>query len=206
MNVICFGDSITEGSGSSEGDRWPAVLARLLDEWKPGVFTVHNRGVAGDTTAAGLDRVHRDVEPLLPGVLLVEFGFNDANCRPCSMKPLVSMAEFEANLREFGRTARASGGEVVYIACHPVGPNAAKQGDGRQYAERVREYMDRVRAVARDLGAPVADIPAMMAERGVGLETMLRDCVHLSPVGNREFAAMVFERLREVPVMRQAGR
>ena len=105
MNIICFGDSITEGAEFAKPERWPSVLQSKLDSGQMGRFKVYNRGVGGDTTACGFDRLDTDVLPLLPGLLLVQFGFNDANVRDWAVVPRVGLQEFKKNLREFHRIA-----------------------------------------------------------------------------------------------------
>ena len=81
MNIICFGDSITEAAEVAPTARWPTVLQSKLDEWKPGRFKVHNLGIGGHTSAQGFDRLDEDLLPVLPGLVVVQFGFNDANVR-----------------------------------------------------------------------------------------------------------------------------
>ena len=64
MNVVCFGDSIMHAAEFSECNRWPNILQRKLDVWRHGAFTVFNRGIGGNTSARGFDRLETDVIPL----------------------------------------------------------------------------------------------------------------------------------------------
>ena len=75
INIICFGDSITEGAEFPANVRWTSLLQNKLNEVKPDTFQVHNRGIGGNTSAQAFDRFLSDVMPLLPGVLLIQFGF-----------------------------------------------------------------------------------------------------------------------------------
>ncbi len=70
-NIICFGNSITEGVGASEGEDFPSLLARELD------LPVINAGRSGDTSASGLARITADVLRKDPKIVIVEFGGND---------------------------------------------------------------------------------------------------------------------------------
>ncbi len=90
LNIICFGDSITEGGDFEKPKRWTSLLQARLDENYPKGYRVINRGIGGNTSAQGFDRFCDDVLPYLPGLLLVEFGFNDANVKDWSMNPVLA--------------------------------------------------------------------------------------------------------------------
>lgn len=198
VNVICFGDSITHGSGHPRSARWTSIFQKLLETWRPGDYTVFNKGISGDTTSRGMDRFEADVLPLLPGILIVEFGFNDANCKVWMGVPRVSPEEYRRNLSEFCRIAAAHDGRAMLVANHPVNLPKAPQGDGRSYAGRMARYNGIVRAVGREGRIPVIDIPALLKRRGIPLGVFLSDGVHLTEAGNRAYAAMVFDRFKEV--------
>ena len=70
-NIICFGDSITEGLGLSPEEAFPGRLARWVER------PVINLGVSGDTTYDALYRVESDVLSKDPYMVIVEFGGND---------------------------------------------------------------------------------------------------------------------------------
>ncbi|RPI11434.1 MAG: arylesterase [Zetaproteobacteria bacterium] len=69
--VVFFGDSITQGYGVRPDESFPAVVGQTL-----GVPFV-NAGVSGDTMAAGLARIERDVVARRPRLVVVGFGGND---------------------------------------------------------------------------------------------------------------------------------
>ena len=68
--VVAFGDSLTEGVGSTAGNDYPSVLSRLIGE------PIINMGVSGNTSAQGLARIE-DVISKDPKIVLVLFGGND---------------------------------------------------------------------------------------------------------------------------------
>ncbi|MBL7131372.1 MAG: arylesterase [Candidatus Omnitrophica bacterium] len=70
-NIICFGDSITAGSGAGEGEDYPSLLAKELS------LPVINAGSSGETTFGALKRLQRDVLEKDPLLVIVEFGGND---------------------------------------------------------------------------------------------------------------------------------
>lgn len=67
--LICFGDSITQGS---IGSAYVAKLARALP-----TVDVINCGIDGDTTYNLLERLERDVLALQPDVVTIMVGLND---------------------------------------------------------------------------------------------------------------------------------
>jgi acyl-CoA thioesterase I len=68
-NIICFGDSLTFGTGATKGMDYPSQLARMISR------PVLNKGVPGDTTARALARLDQDV--LSPRIVLITLGGND---------------------------------------------------------------------------------------------------------------------------------
>jgi acyl-CoA thioesterase I len=70
-NIICFGDSLTYGTGASEEMNYPARLSRLISR------PVMNKGAPGDTTARALERLDEDVLSQSPRIVLITLGGND---------------------------------------------------------------------------------------------------------------------------------
>lgn len=197
MNIVCFGDSITQASDCSEGDRWPTVLQIALDDWRVNQYKVYNRGVAGNTTANGLARFAEDILPLLPGLLVVEFGINDCNHPSWRRVPAVGVEEYKKNLREFHRVCKASKGACVFVVNHPLSRAKILQGNGRTLRANLQPYNDAVRLLTAELKAPVIDLPLMISERRIKLADFVpEDGIHLTAQGNHFYAAMVFDCLQ----------
>jgi len=74
-NIICFGDSLTFGTGAAENMDYPSQLSRMIS--KP----VINAGVPGDTTAMALARLEEDVLSKSPRMVLITLGGNDLKNR-----------------------------------------------------------------------------------------------------------------------------
>jgi acyl-CoA thioesterase I len=70
-NLICFGDSLTYGTGASEGQDYPSRLSEMLS--KP----VINAGVPGDTTSTAMGRLDQDVLSHAPRIVFMTLGGND---------------------------------------------------------------------------------------------------------------------------------
>ncbi|HWU41642.1 MAG TPA: GDSL-type esterase/lipase family protein, partial [Candidatus Acidoferrum sp.] len=124
--VVFFGDSITQGYGVRPEDSFPSLVAKEL-----GVAFV-NAGNAGDTTAAGLARIERDVSIHQPRLTVVEFGGNDFLHR-------LPRDETLNNLDAMVKTLVSRGMMVVVLEV-----NVALVGD---------PYVEGYRAVARRHGA-----------------------------------------------------
>lgn len=194
MNILCFGDSITEAAEVAPIHRWPTVLQSHLDDWQPGRFRVHNLGVGGHTSAQGFDRLDEDLLPVLPGLVFVQFGFNDANVRDWAVVPRIGLDEFKKNLREFHRVITTYRGRSVFVINHTIGAVPGEQGNGKSYQDNVEPYNIAIRQVAEELSASCIDLPSMMTQRQVDLGAFLaEDQVHLSIEGNHIYAAMVFD-------------
>ena len=196
--IICFGDSITEAAEVPPPQRWTAHLQTALDELWPGGFEIINCGIGGDTSAQGFDRLGTDVLPHLPGVLLVEFGLNDANVYDWARVPRVSTDEFRINLREFQRLALNHGGQCVFIVNHTLGPVPGSQGNDRSFQENFAPYNLVIRELAVTLNTPYIDLPSMMAAHKIPVgEFVDSDGIHLTAMGNRLYAEMILAGLQE---------
>ena len=98
--IVCFGDSLTYGTGASEGQDYPSRLSERIGR------PVVNAGVPGDTTADALARLEDDVLSRSPRMVLITLGGND-------LKNRVSRQTAFANLREIVLRIQAAGAMVV---------------------------------------------------------------------------------------------
>jgi lysophospholipase L1-like esterase len=74
-NIICFGDSLTFGTGAKEGLDYPSQLSQMISQ------PIINAGVPGDTTASALARLQKDVLSKSPHIVLITLGGNDLKNR-----------------------------------------------------------------------------------------------------------------------------
>ncbi len=70
-NIICFGDSLTYGTGAPRDKSYPAQLSDMTGQ------PVINAGVPGDTTTSALERLEEDVLSQSPRIVLITLGGND---------------------------------------------------------------------------------------------------------------------------------
>jgi lysophospholipase L1-like esterase len=69
--VVCFGDSLTAGYGSTAGNDYPSLLSKKIS------LPVINAGVTGDTTRDALLRLDHDVLAHDPKLVIITLGAND---------------------------------------------------------------------------------------------------------------------------------
>lgn len=202
--LICFGDSITACFGFPEHVRWPSQLHASLEKGHPGQYEVYNRGIGGNTTTDGIARFKDHVAPLLPGIVLIEFGFNDASVPGPSLLARCMPALFKVQLAEIIRMVREGNGHPVLIVNHPIRPRSdgTVQFNGRPYIENYAGYSDIIRDVARETGTPAVDLERSMTEARVPLDSLLaEDGLHLQREGNAIYTEHVLRGLR--PILNQ---
>ena len=100
--IVAFGDSLTFGTGATEAESYPAVLAQLIDR------KVVRSGVPGEMTAGSLVRLREVIDENRPALVIVCLGGNDLLRR-------VDETDIVANLREIVKIIRASGSSVVLV-------------------------------------------------------------------------------------------
>jgi acyl-CoA thioesterase I len=98
--IICFGDSLTYGTGAPEGEDYPSRLSALVGT------PVINAGIPGDTTARALARLEGDVLSRSPRIVLLTLGGND-------LKNRIDRDTAFANLKTIVRRIQAEGALVV---------------------------------------------------------------------------------------------
>jgi lysophospholipase L1-like esterase len=99
--IIAFGDSLTEGVGTTERNDYASLLSARIGE------PIINMGISGDTTADGLKRLDALLEQD-PKVVILELGGNDA------LKRVPVETTFK-NLATIIERIQAKGGAVVLV-------------------------------------------------------------------------------------------
>ena len=103
--IVCFGDSLTFGTGASSGQDYPSQLSKMISR------PVINAGVPGDTTARALQRLERDVLPYSPDIVLITLGGNDLK------NGIAKEVAFE-NLRKIVESIQKQGVHVIIGGLH----------------------------------------------------------------------------------------
>lgn len=100
--ILAFGDSLTNGTGASAEESYPAVLAELSGR------QVINEGVPGEVTDEGLKRLPGVLEEYEPQLLILCHGGND-------FLRQMDMARMEANVRGMIRLAQDQNIPVILL-------------------------------------------------------------------------------------------
>lgn len=95
QTIVAFGDSLTSGFGSTNGNNYVTLLSHKL-----GVPIV-NKGVPGDTSAQALKRID-DVLALKPDVVIVYLGGNDFLQKVSSDTTFMNLEKIVSLLQENG--------------------------------------------------------------------------------------------------------
>ncbi|MCK9284630.1 MAG: GDSL-type esterase/lipase family protein [Rhodocyclaceae bacterium] len=175
--VLAFGDSVTFGTGAASGDDYPSQLASISG------WTVHNRGIPGDTAAAAKERIDAALEETRPALVIVEIGGNDFLRR----RP---EAEIKENVRRILKRAKQAGIPVVLVATPRfslVGAAIGALPDAALYAELANE--EDVPLVPEVFGAVLAD-PQLKS-----------DPVHPNAAGYRTLAEAIAGRLTKLGLL-----
>ena len=200
--IIAFGDSITAGSCVEADENWVSLLRSYLsDRYLYSKTEVVNAGVGGNTSREGLDRFDQDVKPELPGLVIIEFGGNDATSDP---QRHVNIEEFDRNIRTIVRKVRSGGGDPALMTFPPVLDDKHCTVNDPFYNQYggcdgfIEVYRDVTRVLAKELGCILIDLDIelrkIIKDRGESA-IILDDGVHLTVEGNKEAMAVVVNAL-----------
>jgi len=157
-NIICFGDSLTYGTGAVPNKSYPAQLADIIGQ------PVINAGRPGDTTARALQRLERDVLSKAPRIVMITLGGND-------MKNGVDKKTAFKNLRKIVEAIQAREALVV------VGGVKVPFWD--------RGYEDEYEKLAEETGALL--IPNVFKGL-MGHDDLMHDAIHPNAAGYKIMA------------------
>jgi len=161
--IICFGDSLTHGTGASNGMDYPSQLSKMIA--KP----VINAGVSGDTTARALQRLARDVLSKSPDLVLITLGGNDLK------NGIAKDLAFE-NLRIIVESIQETGAKVIL--------------GGIKFPIRDRGFGRAYQKLADDTGAVL--IPNIF-EGIMGNRKLMSDPIHPNDEGYKVIAERFYE-------------
>ncbi len=179
--IVCFGDSLTAGHGVTAGQTYPDYLQRDLDNHGY-AYRVVNKGIDGNTTKDGVDRL-KDVLVLHPQIVVVEFGGNDGlRGLPISVT--------RQNLDQIVSTLLKAGTKVV-LAGITLPPNY-----GPDY---IQQFNETYSTLARKYKVPL--IPFLLKNVYGMPGSMQEDGIHATDKGNQKVALNVLEAL--TPMLRK---
>lgn len=101
--VLILGDSLSYGTGAKEGEDYPTLLAKATG-WQ-----IVNKGIPGDTSAGGLERLPELLTEYQPQLLIVELGGND-------FLQQLPKSQTETNLKTILSLAKAQNVKTILVA------------------------------------------------------------------------------------------
>jgi acyl-CoA thioesterase I len=172
--IVCIGDSITAGQHLDPKDSpWPKLL--LLRDYEVVSF-----GVPGDTTRLGLERFPRDVQALVPDIVIIQFGHNDCNRWQTDRGlPRVSPKAFSSNLEEMVDRCHMFGARPFLCSLTP-------SRRSEEHARDVERYDRLVRYVVTSTGTSLIDVRSTFSDA-----CLMEDGLHLTAAGHRAYATAV---------------
>lgn len=164
-NIICFGDSLTFGTGAPRDKSYPAQLAEMIGQ------PVINSGIPGDTTDRALRRLERDVLSKSPRIVLITLGGND-------LKNGVNKKTAFKNLKDIVDTIQARGALVVF--------------GGIRLLFWDRGYEEEYEKLAAETGALL--VPDILGGL-MGHEELMHDTIHPNGAGYKIMAQKFYTRI-----------
>jgi len=194
VRIIAFGSSNTEVTLENAGrHNWVDWLAIQLRAHVGRHVHVINQGVSGDTAELLLARIDRDVVSYRPDAVIVTIGGNDAGQG-------VPPAVYAGRIRDICGIVRASGAEPVLQTYYC--PLYHEAGDG--YAGLFEANMQAKREIAAELGLVLIDqyrrFEPLYRRYPDAYAKLMRDWLHLNPLGNLLMAQNLCDRLGLPPI------
>jgi len=196
--VVLFGDSITEQN------LYAAFIETfLITRFPKKNLTIYNFGWGGDTAPGGNGRFVRDVAPVKPSLVFVNFGMNDGSY--CAFNPEI-YARYMNGQKALADTIKAAGAREVLLTTCPT--DYEKREDRDLYNESLAKQADGVVMLGEERNIPVGDIfhPMREVQKQVKAKhpgfTMIPDSVHPDPVGH---LVMAYFAIRQIDAPKQVG-
>jgi lysophospholipase L1-like esterase len=180
-----FGDSITFGDGSSDGEGYGLALQHMLGPHLGGA-EVRLKGRPADTSIESSEVIRRDMRDFRPAYTLVLLGTNDWQVQTCQNNPPAECFTVEA-LRTILLEVKAWQSLPVLGTVPPVNPAV---NPGRN--DWIDELNVSLVALAREQGALLADINGAFKAEG-DLPSLFDDDVHPNDAGYEVIGRAWFE-------------
>jgi len=196
--IVFFGDSITEQN------LYTAYLETfLLSRFPSKDIAIFNLGWGGDTASGGSKRFTRDVAPVQPSLVFVNFGMNDGGYKAYDQATLRTYLAAQGALAD---TIRSVGARQVLFTTSPVDDVLRKdQGIYNDTLSRMARALGQLASERGlpliDLLHPVLDVQRHAKEKDPGF-TMIPDAVHPNAVGH---LVMAYVAMRQIDAPREIG-
>ncbi|PYQ54872.1 MAG: hypothetical protein DMF78_04145, partial [Acidobacteria bacterium] len=180
-----FGDSITIGQGSSDDQGYRGRLQDKLTAFFGVRATVVSEGVDATKSNRGADRIDESLQRRHPAYTLILYGTNDWNAAECKNTPPCYTID---SLRNIVLSVRGSQSLPVLSTIIPGDPTSIQQPDRNDW---VAAQDDRIRALAKSEGVPLAD-PQALFVKDPNFAHLYVDHVHPNDAGYELIATAFF--------------
>ena len=189
--IVFFGDSITEQH------LYTAYIESFLVTRYPGKELIcHNFGWGGDTAWNGCMRYARDVQPVHPSLVFVNFGMNDGGYRGPDEGVRSRYLESQRKLADL---IKASNAREVLLTTSCTDPN--RRDDGDLYNTTLSAMAEGLIAFGASRDVPVIDVFHPMLKRQQAAKkadvnfSMIGDSVHPDSAGHLVLAWPIIQAL-----------
>lgn len=144
---------VVYGTSLSHGGEWAKEMKRWFDAKYPGQVTFVNNSGPGQHSGWGLQHVEEKVVKLQPGLVLVEFAFNDARD-----KYDVSVKQAAENLDKIVATiSKGSPRTEIVLQVMNVGWDVPGGNQSHSWRPKLQDYNDNYRKLAKKRGFDLID-------------------------------------------------
>ena len=172
ITIVAFGDSVTHGFLQGDEVDYDTVYWNILRKKLNAVrnyvpVNVINAGIGGITAKDSLERLEKQVLRHAPDLVTVCFGLNDVNGE---------LEDYTAALREIFMRCKGDGAQVIFLTPNMLNTSVADDTEEKwleyaaktaqmQNSGRMDRFMEAARALAKEMGVPVADAYAEWKRR-----------------------------------------
>lgn len=156
MNIGVWGDSITHGSCDEEALGWVGRIRKVLpaDDWNH----IYNFGICGDTSEDLIARFDVELEALHPQKVIFAIGINDSKFPEGSDTHLVSLEQYEQNLRKLIEKAKAHADTISIVGATQVVHEWRSASGSRFMNEEIAKFNEVMKKVTAEYNLNFIDV------------------------------------------------
>lgn len=192
VNIVCIGNSITAGYGSSTFSKaWPGQLGKLLGSG----YSVLNCGVSGTTMFKDYDESFwktssfSEAKNANPQILFIALGTNDADPRRWN----VSSSHFKSDYLDMVAQFRQNGRDPIIYVC--LAPPLFGKEDQNNCVEQ--SLIPAQKEIAEQIGAYIIDYHTPLLNNSKEFP----DGVHPDDKGAALLANIAYQRIKETQII-----
>jgi lysophospholipase L1-like esterase len=205
-NILCFGDSITQGYTDPAGG-WTQRLRQKLDAtyfhiYKNGITVpahdVFNLGISGDTSAGLLARIASEIKPRLlneDSIIIIAIGTNDSVYRQTDDSVETTEEQYGDNLLKLIQIAKQTTDKVIIVGTLPCDESKMQpmpwSSSGKSYSnQRLKEFNDTAMNVASEQNVQIVNMFEKLNIENP--DSYLHDGIHPNENGHQLISDSIF--------------